>query len=62
MHANAAVVAIAALFSAYFFVSRDYGKQLWLLLAFGPVMLEIARREQLARLSAAGPAPDPGHR
>ena len=36
---------MTALFAAYFFVSRDYGKQLWLLLALCPVMLEIARRE-----------------
>jgi O-antigen ligase len=55
--ARATVVAMAALFSAYIFVSRDYGKQLWLLLAFGPVMLEIARRELQARLSAADPEP-----
>jgi O-antigen ligase len=51
--ARATVVALAALFAAYFFVSRDYGKQLWLLLALCPVMLEIARRELQARLSAA---------
>jgi hypothetical protein len=52
------VVALTALFAAYFFVSRDYGKQLWLLLALCPVMLEIARRELQSRLSAAGPPPD----
>jgi O-antigen ligase len=51
--ARAAVVALLALFSAYIFVSRDYGKQLWLLLALCPVMLEVARRERQARLSAA---------
>ena len=50
--ARATVVALAALFAAYFFVSRDYRKQLWLLLALCPVMLEIARRELQARLSA----------
>ena len=55
--ARATVVALVALFAAYFFVSRDYGKQLWLLLAFCPVMLEIARRELQARLSAADPEP-----
>jgi O-antigen ligase len=55
--ARAAVVALVALLAAYFFVSRDYGKQLWILLALCPVMLEIARRELQARLSAADPAP-----
>ena len=52
----------SALFAAYFFVSRDYGKQLWLLLALCPVMLEIARRELQARLSAGGPGTRPGRR
>jgi O-antigen ligase len=58
--ARATVVALAALFAAYFFVSRDYGKQLWLLLALAPVMLEIARRELQGRLSSEDPALDPG--
>jgi O-antigen ligase len=56
--ARATVVALVALFSAYIFVSRDYGKQLWLLLALCPVMLELARREAQGRLSA--PDPEPG--
>ena len=56
--ARATVVALVALFSAYVFVSRDYGKQLWLLLALCPVMLELARGELQARLSA--PDPEPG--
>ena len=55
--ARATVVALTALFAAYFFVSRDYGKQLWLLLALCPVMLEIARRELQGRLSGADPPP-----
>jgi putative inorganic carbon (HCO3(-)) transporter len=49
--ARATVVALTSLFAAYIFVSRDYGKQLWLLLALCPVMLEIARRELQARLN-----------
>jgi O-antigen ligase len=49
--ARATVVALVALFAAYIFVSRDYGKQLWLLLAVCPVMLEIARRELPVRLN-----------
>ena len=55
--ARATVVALSSLFAAYFFVSRDYGKQLWVLLALCPVMLEIARRELQGRLSAEGPPP-----
>ena len=59
--ARATVVALVALYAAYFFVSRDYGKQLWFLLALCPVMLDIARRELSARLSEAGdPELDPG--
>ena len=50
--ARATVVALLALYTAYFFVSRDYGKQLWLLLALCPVMLEIARKELRARQAA----------
>jgi hypothetical protein len=34
-------------------VSRDYGKQLWLLLAIAPVVLELARRELYERLNSA---------
>ena len=53
--ARATVVALAALLAAYFFVSREYGKQLWLLLALGPVMLEIARRELQRSAQRGGP-------
>jgi O-antigen ligase len=61
--ARATVVALTALFAAYFFVSRDYGKQLWLLLALSPVMLEVARRELSERISeGAVPELDPGPR
>jgi O-antigen ligase len=61
--ARATVVALVALFAAYFFVSRDFGKQLWLLLSLGPVMLEIARRELSERVSGeAVPELDPGRR
>jgi O-antigen ligase len=50
--ARATVVAVVALLAAYFFVSREYSKQLWLVLAFCPVILEIARNELRARLTA----------
>jgi O-antigen ligase len=51
--ARAIVVALISLFAAYIFVSRDYGKQLWLLLALAPAVLELARRELHERLNAA---------
>jgi len=50
--ARATVVALVALLAAYFFVSREYSKQLWVVLAFCRVMLEIARNELNARLRA----------
>jgi len=55
--ARAIVVALVSLYAAYIFVSRDYGKQLWLLLALAPVVLELARRELRERLNAPDPEP-----
>ena len=52
--ARATVVALTALFAAYFFISREYSKQLWLLLAMCPVMLEILRRDHAAELDKRG--------
>lgn len=52
--ARALVVALASLLAAYFFISREYSKQLWLLLALCPVMLEIVRRDHRAK-----PEPEP---
>jgi O-antigen ligase len=43
--ARALVVALASLLAANFFISREYSKQLWLLLALGPVILNILRRD-----------------
>ena len=37
-------VALVGLLAADFFVSRQYSKQLWLLLALCPVVLELSRR------------------
>lgn len=42
--ARAMVVALIGLLAADFFVSRQYSKQLWLLFALCPVLLELARR------------------
>jgi O-antigen ligase len=41
--ARALFVALVGLLAADFFVSRQYSKQLWLLLALCPVMLELSR-------------------
>jgi O-antigen ligase len=51
LFARALIVAIAALLAADFFLSEQYSKQLWLLLALGPAMAAVARRE--ARTSPA---------
>jgi putative inorganic carbon (HCO3(-)) transporter len=53
---RALVVALAALLAAYFFISREYSKQLWLLLALCPVVLEITR----AKVNDAARARAPG--
>ncbi len=47
--ARAMVVVLAGLLAADFFGSRQYSKQLWLLLALCPVLLEISRTELAAR-------------
>ena len=49
-------MALTALFAAYFFVSREYGKQLWLLLALCPVMLEISQARAAGPAQRGGPA------
>jgi O-antigen ligase len=41
---RALVLAITGMLAADFFVSDEYSKQLWMLLAMGPVLLAIARR------------------
>lgn len=41
--AGAVVVSLASLFGADYFLSEEYSKQLWLLLAIGPALLAIAR-------------------
>jgi O-antigen ligase len=46
---RAMVVVLAGLLAADFFGSRQYSKQLWLLLALCPVLLEISRAELAAR-------------
>lgn len=42
--ARGVAVAVVALLAANFFVSDQYAKQLWLLLALGPALLRIAQR------------------
>lgn len=52
---RALVVAIAGILAADFFVSDQYSKQLWLLLALGPALLALARQPPPAY--ADGPRP-----
>lgn len=42
---RAALVAAIGMLAAGFFISQEYDKQLWLVLALGPAMLAISRRE-----------------
>ena len=48
---RALVVALAGILAADFFVSEQYSKQLWLLLALGPALLSIARSPAPTRRS-----------
>jgi hypothetical protein len=41
-------MAIGALLAAYFFLSEQHSKHLWLLLSFGPALLAISRHSQRA--------------
>lgn len=41
----ASLMAIAALLAGYFFLSEEHSKHLWLMMALGPTLLAIARRE-----------------
>jgi F0F1-type ATP synthase assembly protein I len=42
--ARAMVVALVGILAADFFITEQYGKQLWILLGLGPALLGIARR------------------
>lgn len=53
--AAATLVGIAALLAGYVFLSEQYSKQLWLLLAIGPALLGVARR-RTAEAATAGSA------
>ena len=44
--ARALVLALAGMLAADFFVSEQYSKQLWLLLAMGPALLAVASRAE----------------
>ena len=57
--ARAMIVVLVGLLAADFFGSRQYSKQLWLLLSLCPALLAISRAELAARRAqsaAAGPA------
>jgi O-antigen ligase len=53
---RALVVALAGILAADFFVSDQYSKQLWLLLALGPALLAIARELPEPEPAFAGPS------
>ena len=42
--ARAMVVALVGILAADFFITEQYGKQLWLLLGLGPALLGVAKR------------------
>jgi O-antigen ligase len=42
--ARAMVIALVGILAADFFITEQYGKQLWLLLGLGPALLGVARR------------------
>jgi O-antigen ligase len=50
---RALMVAIISLLSANFFISAQFSKQLWLLLALGPALLALAREAQPRPVSSA---------
>jgi hypothetical protein len=44
--ARGVIVAVLALLAADFFLSDQYSKQLWMLLALGPALLAVSRRAE----------------
>jgi O-antigen ligase len=59
---RALVMALAGMLAADFFVSEQYSKQLWLLLALGPALLAIAQPEVRAHVGRPGAPRTPGAR
>ena len=47
------MIALVGILAADFFITEQYGKQLWLLLGLGPALLGVARRTYPGR-------PEPG--
>jgi F0F1-type ATP synthase assembly protein I len=54
--ARAMVVALVGILAADFFITEQYGKQLWLLLGLGPALLGVARRTYPAAQEERKPA------
>jgi F0F1-type ATP synthase assembly protein I len=42
--ARGAIIALVGILAADFFITEQYGKQLWLLLGLGPAIYGVARR------------------
>jgi O-antigen ligase len=57
--AYALLVGMAGMLAAAFFISAEFNKQLWLLAAFGPALLHVARKSA-AEPRAAEPLKSPG--
>jgi O-antigen ligase len=53
------VVALVGILAADFFISEQFGKQLWLLLGLGPALYGVARRTYPEEKKQAAPQPQP---
>ena len=60
--ARALFVALVGILTADFFISEQYGKQLWLLLGLGPALLGVARAMRAGALESAGEGAAPSER
>jgi O-antigen ligase len=56
--ARGMVVALVGILAADFFISEQFGKQLWLLLGLGPALYGVARRTYPERKQAPQPQPE----
>ena len=57
LFARGMIVALVGILAADFFISEQFGKQLWLLLGLGPALYGVARRTYPEAAAAAGAAP-----
>lgn len=57
--ARGAVIALVGILAADFFITEQYGKQLWLLLGLGPAIYGVARRTYPEAAEERQPEPEP---